>query len=166
MLKKLFAEALANDPLEVIPKFEEVKILTLDGYLLDSERTEKKFPEGKMMTQEEMELLHGIMGIVTEAGELMDAMKKHIIYGAPIDQVNIREELGDVMFYWALICRLYGWDPHEVLQINIDKLKARFPDKFNEVDALNRDLTKERGILEGSKSDQILEESVNAECGC
>lgn len=52
----------------------------------------------KPMT-EEMHLLHMRMGIKGELGELVDAYKKHLVYGKVLDRANVREELGDVIFY-------------------------------------------------------------------
>jgi len=123
-------------------------------YEKDSERTEKKFPEGKVLDSMQMELLHSAIGISTESGEILDAFKKHLIYGADLDIINLTEELGDIMWYVAIMTRylknLTGATlEDDILELNIDKLKARYPDKFTEKDALNRDLDKEREILAG-----------------
>jgi hypothetical protein len=53
------------------------------------------------------------------------------------------------MWYIAILLRELDLDFESLLQLNIDKLKARFPEKFTESHALNRDLDKERDILEG-----------------
>ncbi len=103
-----------------------------------------------------MRLEHSLMGIVTEAGELMDQLKKHIVYGKELDLVNLAEECGDVFWYLALcistLAELMGRDPVEleqsIKQINIAKLKARYPEKFTETDAVIRNLTAERDILD------------------
>lgn len=94
------------------------------------------------------ELLHAGMGGCTEDGEFLDALKKHIFYGAPLDKVNLLEELGDKMWYIALAIHKLDGNLEEVMQRNINKLKARFPNKFTQEDALNRDLEKERKELE------------------
>jgi NTP pyrophosphatase (non-canonical NTP hydrolase) len=99
----------------------------------------------------DMNLLHAAMGISTESGELMDAFKRKIFYGKPLDVVNVKEEIGDIMWYVAILLRELDLDFHELLQLNIDKLRARFPEKFTEHHALNRDLGAERDILEGGK---------------
>lgn len=96
-----------------------------------------------------LRLLHAAMGLCTEAGEFMDMLKKHILYGKPIDEVNLKEELGDSQWYSALAADALEAKLIDILQTNIDKLKARYPNKFTEIDALNRDLDKERNILEG-----------------
>ena len=82
-------------------------------------------------------------------GELMDAFKRKLFYGKELDVVNVKEEVGDLMWYVAILLRELDLGFQELLQLNIDKLKARFPEKFTESDALNRDLDKERMILEG-----------------
>lgn len=97
----------------------------------------------------DLNLLHAAMGISTESGELMDAFKRKIFYGKDLDVVNVKEEIGDLMWYVAILLRELDLDFEELLQINIDKLKARYPEKFTEENALNRDLDKERQILEG-----------------
>lgn len=117
-------------------------------YETQSERTEKKFPEGLALSQEQMELLHAAIGISTEAGEILDAFKKHLIYGKDLDLVNVGEEIGDIMWYVAIITRYLGKDFYDLLDINIEKLSARYPEKFTTFSALNRDLDKERDILE------------------
>ncbi len=92
--------------------------------------------------------LHMIIGMQTEVAEIADVYKKHIAYKKPIDYVNIKEELGDAMWYIANLCNIHGWDLRDILDTNIAKLEARYPDKFTEEQALNRNLNIERQILE------------------
>ena len=92
--------------------------------------------------------LHMILGIQTESAEISDVYKKHIAYGKELDLVNVKEELGDQMWYIANLCNLHGWDLRDIMSTNIKKLEARFPDKFSQEKALNRDLKTEREILE------------------
>lgn len=100
----------------------------------------------------EMNLLHAAIGIGTEAGEMLDAFKRKLFYGKELDVVNVKEELGDLIWYMAILMRELDLDFHEILQLNIDKLRARFPEKFTENHALNRDLEVERNILEGKNN--------------
>lgn len=95
-----------------------------------------------------VDLLHASMGLVTEAGEFQDMLKKHVFYGRELDEVNLKEEIGDVLWYCAIALNALESDFESVMQTNIDKLKARFPEKFTEEKANNRDLDKEREILE------------------
>jgi NTP pyrophosphatase (non-canonical NTP hydrolase) len=93
-------------------------------------------------------LLHAMIGMATESGEFQDMMKKHIYYGKEIDKTNLKEELGDLMWYIGLACSELGVSLDEIMQINNDKLAARYGDVFTEDAALNRDLVTERKILE------------------
>jgi NTP pyrophosphatase (non-canonical NTP hydrolase) len=97
------------------------------------------------------DLLHASMGLVTEAGEFQDMLKKHIYYGRELDEVNLKEEIGDVLWYCAIALEALGTDFESVMQTNIDKLKARYPEKFTEESANNRDLDTERQILENDE---------------
>lgn len=96
----------------------------------------------------EDDLLHGTAGVCTEAGELMDIYKKHKFYGKPVDWVNVKEEVGDVMWYLALVCRSAGITLEDAARVNIEKLRVRYPEKFTADAALKRDLGAERKILE------------------
>ena len=92
-------------------------------------------------------LLHAGIGLSTEAGEFLDALKKHIFYGKELDKVNLAEEMGDLFWYMAIVADELGFEFEEVMQNNIAKLKARYGDKFTEEKADKRDLNTERDIL-------------------
>lgn len=94
------------------------------------------------------DLIHMTMGLSTESNELLDIMKKNLAYGKPIDIPNMREEIGDIAWYLINLCTICEFEFEEILQTNIDKLKARYPEKFTEERAINRDLSRERRILE------------------
>lgn len=119
-----------------------------DDYLKDSARTNRRKDDGKDLSAMQIECLHGAMGASTEANELLDMMKKNIFYGKDIDVVNIVEEVGDILWYCALLLRECGYTFEEVMEINIEKLRLRFPEKFEEDQAINRDVDKERTLLE------------------
>lgn len=97
------------------------------------------------------DLLHASMGLSTEAAEFTDALKKHIFYGKELDEVNLKEEIGDILWYAAIALKALGTDFESVMQTNIDKLSVRYPEKFTEESAINRDLNKERATLEDEK---------------
>lgn len=92
-------------------------------------------------------LMHGMMGMVTEIGEAMDVLKKHFIYGKPIDLTNLMEEAGDKLWYIALILDAGGIKLDLAMERNISKLRQRFPSGFTEARALNRDLVAEATAL-------------------
>lgn len=106
-------------------------------------------PIDRLSNPQNARLLHGAMGLCTEAGEFMDAMKKAVFYGKPIDTVNLKEELGDILWYIAIIIDALGDTTiDEIMAVNIAKLKARYPDKFSKTHAEVRDLDRERSVLE------------------
>lgn len=93
-------------------------------------------------------LLHAAMGMATEAGEFLDALKKHVFYGKLLDKTNLVEELGDMFWYLGVASDVLGVPFEEIMQINHNKLFARYSKGFNSEEANNRDLQKERQILE------------------
>lgn len=183
--------------------------MKLQEYIKQSERTLNNL--GKQLN-----VLHASLGLSTELGELLDIYKRNIFYKKTLDLVHIKEELGDIMWYLAILyrefdinqeneiintitkdivdsqkiqmltnkinllvvqlnnlellnsdhirrikyfvpkvyeyiiifCEIYKFNIEDVMNTNINKLKARFPDKFNEFNALNRDLDLERLFLE------------------
>lgn len=86
----------------------------------------------RLLTDDAGRLIHAAMGISGEAGELIDAVKKHIMYGKALDVDNIKEELGDSLWYMALMLDLIGSSFEEVMALNHDKLEKRFPGGFTE----------------------------------
>jgi NTP pyrophosphatase (non-canonical NTP hydrolase) len=192
--------------------------VTLKNYVENAVRTESTV-ENLNDNRWNSRVIHGLFGLITETGELYDAYKRHVFYvkedgtRKPLDLVNIHEEIGDLMWYMAILCDVYGQDfekaveiyrkPYqkpseptflrslsafhskvaniesgylfyerhpnlgelfdglavliscldtsweELAKINIEKLRARFPEKYSEDKVYNRDLDKERDILEG-----------------
>ena len=71
-------------------------------------------------------LQHAALGIAGEAGEIVDALKKHTVYGKPLDTENLIEELGDMRFYMEAVMNLVGISDQDVLQHNANKLATRY----------------------------------------
>lgn len=105
-------------------------------------------------------LLHAVLGLVTEVGEIADQLKKHIIYGKDLDLINIVEEHGDESWYMSLLLDAIGSSWDESWQKNINKLKVRFGDKFSQEAALNRDLDAERGVLDKALKPKQVEDGL------
>lgn len=117
--------------------------------LFDSKTGEPMSAEHNMMIAR---LIHAVLGLASEVGEIADALKKHLIYGRALDLVNIIEETGDVLWYEALALSAVKGQLSDAMEKNIAKLQKRFGDTFSEHAALNRDLPAERKILEGDNS--------------
>ena len=84
------------------------------------------------------EVLNASLGLSGEVGELNDLIKKFIFHKKPMDGWLFRRELGDIMWYVALMCHACGYDLDEIMQMNIEKLKARYPEGFDVKKANNR----------------------------
>jgi len=69
-----------------------------------------------------MMLLHAVMGIAGEAGELVDAIKKHVFFGKELDKENVVEELGDILFYLEAMAQLLNVSKTQLMAHNVDKL--------------------------------------------
>lgn len=78
------------------------------------------------ITPDGAHLLHMAVGISGEAGELLDAVKKAVIYCKPIDMDNVIEELGDLEFYMEGLRDKLGITREQCLEANITKLGKRY----------------------------------------
>jgi NTP pyrophosphatase (non-canonical NTP hydrolase) len=90
-------------------------------------------------------LLNAVMGLCGESGECIDLVKKHLFQGHDLDKEQLRKELGDVAWYLAVCAEALGVTLEEVLQRNIDKLKARYPEGFDKARSINRKEAAENG---------------------
>lgn len=78
------------------------------------------------LNDDKVDLIHAVMGIVGEAGELLDGIKKHVIYDKALDLENVVEELGDMEFYMEQLRQRLGLTRQETLDHNIAKLSVRY----------------------------------------
>jgi NTP pyrophosphatase (non-canonical NTP hydrolase) len=81
---------------------------------------------------------NAIMGLCGEVGECADLVKKHHFQGHILDQEKLIDELGDVLWYCALLASALEISLESVMQRNIDKLKKRYPDGFDKAASINR----------------------------
>lgn len=89
-------------------------------------------------SDELVRIIHGIMGLNGESGEAIDIVKKHLFQGHEFDKVHFAKELGDIAWYLATTADAIGYDLETVLQMNIDKLKERYPYGFDSNKSINR----------------------------
>lgn len=76
-------------------------------------------------------LMTSAIGLSSEAGEFNEIVKKLVFQGKPMGEdlvFHMKRELGDILWYWANACRSLHLDPQDVLQENVTKLRARYPD--------------------------------------
>jgi NTP pyrophosphatase (non-canonical NTP hydrolase) len=121
----------------------------------------------RMEERKIIRLLHAFMGMSTEAGEALDAIKKHLFYGKELDEINLIEELGDALWYISVAINALGTSYEQVMERNLAKLKKRYGEKFNEQSANNRNLDEERKILECCNiwhQDNLTDKKICPDC--
>jgi len=122
--------------------------MTAIEYIKKALRSESKVYQFDNTGDVSARIEHAVLGIASESGELVDAIKKSKIYNKQLDKVNLVEEMGDMMWYLALLCDDLGVSFEQVWEKNINKLKIRYPEKYSHDKALKRDLDSERALLE------------------
>jgi len=80
----------------------------------------------------------GALGLAGETGEVVDLIKKHIHHGVKLDRAKLINELGDVRWYFELLCHSIGVSMEEVEAGNVTKLRKRYPDGFSTEASIQR----------------------------
>lgn len=83
-------------------------------------------------------LINGVMGLCGESGEVIDHVKKHLAQGHELDKDKMVKELGDVAWYLAETAYALDVELEEVFVKNIEKLKKRYPEGFDENRSIQR----------------------------
>lgn len=83
-------------------------------------------------------LINGVMGLCGEAGEAIDIVKKYLAQGHELDKEKLIKELGDVAWYLAETAYALDTDLETVFNLNIEKLKRRYPEGFEKEKSINR----------------------------
>lgn len=104
------------------------KNMDLKEYQRLCKTTAKKF------RKKEQEIFSWGLGIAGETGDVAGCIKKTFSHGND-QKEGIRENLGDTLWYAAMICNFFGWNMEEILGENIEKLKKRYPEGFTEENA-------------------------------
>lgn len=80
---------------------------------------------------------HALYGMAGELGELHGIYQK-VYQGHEFDTEHAKKELGDLLWFIAEYCTAWRWNLEDIMQMNIDKLRARYPDGFDAEHSLNR----------------------------
>lgn len=83
-------------------------------------------------------LINGVMGLCGESGEAIDIVKKWLAQGHDLDREKLSKELGDIAWYLAETAYALDFPLEIVLRKNLEKLKNRYPDGFDESRSQNR----------------------------
>lgn len=82
--------------------------------------------------------LNGVLGLTGESGECADMVKKYLFQGHDLDKEHLAKELGDVAWYVAVTAHAIGYTLEDVLRMNMNKLRARYPEGFSAEKSLHR----------------------------
>ena len=100
--------------------------------------TLNRFPFVSDILLPDMRIINGVMGLNGEAGEAIDLVKKSMFQGHDLDREHLAKELGDVAWYIAATADAIGYDLETIFQMNIDKLRARYPEGFDADKSIHR----------------------------
>lgn len=108
--------------------------MNLNEYQTEAMRT----ASGTSTASDENLILNGAMGLNGESGEIIDMLKKNMFQGHELDKEHLAKECGDVLWYCAILAKGLGYGLDEIAQMNVDKLRKRYPDGFSVEKSLNR----------------------------
>jgi NTP pyrophosphatase (non-canonical NTP hydrolase) len=111
---------------------EEEEEMTFDEYQKLACRTANKDLSSDQM------LSMTALGLGGESGEAEDMVKKAVFHGHTLDKEKLTKELGDVLWYLAVMAETIGVPMSEVAEKNVAKLKARYPEGFSAERSINR----------------------------
>ncbi len=118
-------------------EYQKLAMRTNDGkstQRLDDKVYEFVIMDGDDLGDDELSIggiLNACIGLSGEVGEFNDMVKKWIFHEKPLDINHAKKEAGDILWYLAMLCESFGWSLDEIMQMNVDKLKARYPEGFD-----------------------------------
>lgn len=117
-------------------EYQELAMRTNDHKA--SERVLQKLDDYSQEIDDVGGILNASLGLSGEVGELNDMIKKWIFHEKPIDKMHLKKKIGDVCWYIAMMCEAWGFNLEQIMQLNINKLKERYPEGVDVVRANNR----------------------------
>lgn len=119
---------------------ERIQELKLLSHQKGNRMTGKEYQKLAMRTANgRFEIINGCLGLAGETGEVLDHIKKCVYQGHELNKYKLEEELGDVMWYVALMCEALQLNLDAVMAQNIKKLEKRYPNGFEVERSVNRD---------------------------
>lgn len=79
------------------------------------------------------------MGLAGETGEVCDLLKKYLYHSHELDMEKMHNELGDVLWYLAAMCNALDISLDDVAEMNVSKLRKRYPDGFDSKRSIERE---------------------------
>ncbi len=101
-------------------------------------KTFAEYQEETTRTMGDGDLTLWALGLCGEAGEFAEMIKKHVGHKHELDKLKAAKELGDVLWYISAASLSLGISLEEIVNINVEKLRTRYPKGFSTVDSINR----------------------------
>lgn len=76
-------------------------------------------------------IFNACLGLSGEVGEFNDIIKKWVFHEKELNIEHLKKECGDILWYIAMMCHSFNWNMEEIMEMNIEKLKSRYPDGFD-----------------------------------
>jgi NTP pyrophosphatase (non-canonical NTP hydrolase) len=105
------------------------------------ELSKRTMPEITNIEDRNQALVNYALGLAGETGEVVDLIKKYVYHGHPMTlelKHKIMLEIGDDFHYLVGLCTLFDIDPQLAMDMNINKLKKRYPEGFSTKRSINR----------------------------
>lgn len=126
-------------------KYQKLAMRTNDGKASDRligkmQEYDMKF-SSERINKESVDIggiFNACLGLSGEVGEFNDMIKKWVFHEKELDMEHAKKEAGDILWYVVMLCESFGWNMDEIMQMNVDKLKARYPEGFDVERANNR----------------------------
>lgn len=109
--------------------------MTINDYQKEALRTASSMSHKNTLDK----IMNGALGLTGESGEVADMLKKHCYQGHALDTEHVAKELGDIAWYIAFTADALGYDLETILQMNVDKLRKRYPEGFSEERSIHRE---------------------------
>jgi NTP pyrophosphatase (non-canonical NTP hydrolase) len=101
-----------------------MNMMTFDDYQAQARRT-----MNTALSEDEARTMTAL-GLVGEAGECSELIKKHVFHNRALDREELQAELGDVLWYVAMLADACGLSLQEIAAHNVEKLIRRYPEGF------------------------------------
>lgn len=111
-----------------------------DVFYSDFQETYPDFVKSrtKLFDDNVLNLLHAVVGICGESGEILELIKKHWVYGKPLNRNDLYEEVGDLCFYLQMLLNHAELDFETILEHNMYKLSKRYHQGYSDKEAIDR----------------------------
>ena len=137
-----FSNLLNIDKHTSYSKLEKVHILDWFNYsdIADGAISFYEFNESIIRTSDKSldDLHEAAIGIGEEAGEVQGVLKKYLFHSHELDKTKLMEEIGDLFWYLFQVCRVLKISIYDIMDLNIKKLRDRYPDGFDPMKSKNR----------------------------